>query len=303
MDVIIGVDGGGSKTEVIAYNLLGSELFKSVSGYGNVLINKEQAIKNIIDGINRCLVGVRENFKDINCIFIYAGLAGIEVGNNVYVVENELKSYFNTNVKVVNDAIIAHAALLKGNDGILTISGTGSISIGIKNGTIKRAGGWGHLIGDEGSGYYISLQAIKKLVNEEDMGYPKSLLSKAIMNYLKIKSAEEIKDFVYNSSKDTIAKLAPLVVEYSEYDNYSKEILINAAKQLVNLTLMVTKKLDFDENVKIGIKGSVLTKVNTIKQIFEKELENKLRKVEIISNEVPSAKGGFYLALSSLNLK
>ncbi|WP_443110729.1 BadF/BadG/BcrA/BcrD ATPase family protein [Caloramator sp. mosi_1] len=51
---------------------------------------------------------------------------------------------------------------MKGEDGIITISGTGSISVGKKENEIMRAGGWGHILGDEGSGYHISLKALKR---------------------------------------------------------------------------------------------------------------------------------------------
>ncbi|MEX1447827.1 BadF/BadG/BcrA/BcrD ATPase family protein [Enterococcus sp. C76] len=59
---------------------------------------------------------------------------------------------------------------LKGNDGVLIISGTGSVGYGLQHATFYRVGGWGHILGDEGSAYSIGLACYKQLANELDVG-------------------------------------------------------------------------------------------------------------------------------------
>lgn len=297
MHYIIGVDGGGTKTEAIAYNINGDVIFKNVSGFGNVLVDETKALKNIIKAIDGCINGVYRVNRDFRCIFICAGLAGVEVGNYSTIIKQKIEDYFKIKTKVVNDAVIAHASLLKGDDGIITISGTGSISIGKRGNEIVRAGGWGHILGDEGSGYHISLKVLKRAVYEYDMGFKESALTLNILKKLDIKSVEEIKDFVYKSDKASIASLVPVVVESSQYDSYAKQILFEAAEDLANITYMVANKLVMFDEVKVGVKGSILTKVDIIKETFKKLLIQKLNNVNLIEEDVPAAKGAFYLAL------
>ncbi|EQB89654.1 hypothetical protein M918_19625 [Clostridium sp. BL8] len=143
MSYIIGIDGGGTKTEAIAYTLEGQQLCRALTGFSNVLMDKNEAIKNIITAIDECNLKIANSLENNNCLAIYLGIAGGESEEVNSFVTRALSDKYGVKVKVVNDAVIAIAALLKGEDGILTISGTGSISYGVSQGKIKTAGGWG----------------------------------------------------------------------------------------------------------------------------------------------------------------
>ncbi|MCX7883648.1 MAG: ATPase [Caloramator sp.] len=303
MNYIIAVDGGGTKTEAVAYNLFGDELVSSTKGFGNIMINRETALKNIIDSINECIIKVNEKYGSSECLFIYAGLAGVEAGDYKEYIREILNKRFKTDVMVINDAELAHASLLNGGDGILTISGTGSISIGIKDGRIERTGGWGHLLGDEGSGYYIAIRALKRAALEEDSRLSKSLLTNEIMKKLNINKIEYIKEFVYSSSKGEIASLAKIVEICADSDEYANRILTDAGKELAKITCMVAQKLDFEGKVMVGIKGSIITKMNAVKKSFKESLNSKLKEVVIIEDNTSPVKGGYYLSMKELNSK
>ncbi|MFL0269054.1 N-acetylglucosamine kinase [Candidatus Clostridium radicumherbarum] len=295
MRYIIGVDGGGSKTESIAFNLQGEELGRGYGGFGNALLGFEQAIENIELSLKNCIKSVEESYNEASCVFIYLGLAGIEVESARTKLEKVLKEDFNLPVKAVNDAEIALASLLKGDDGILTISGTGSISYGLLNGRTERSGGWGHLLGDEGSGYHIAINAFKNMIFEDEHNLPTSPLSKAFMKKLSIEKAVDIIDFIYSSGKGNIASFVPIVVELADGgDSIAREILINAGKDLAEMTNNLYKKLNFKNEVEIGIKGSILTKVKLVRNSFEDAL--RVGSFTIVDEEVSPAKGAFYLA-------
>ena len=145
MKYVIGVDAGGTKTEAIAYDGNGKIIARSVKGFGNLLNDKEVALSNIESAVIEIMSTCgRENLHGI-----YVGAAGCEVGDNARLIEERLKLKINTYIKVMNDAEIALKAMLKGSDGILTISGTGSIVFGMNKGISSRCGGWGNLLGDE----------------------------------------------------------------------------------------------------------------------------------------------------------
>jgi N-acetylglucosamine kinase-like BadF-type ATPase len=293
---IIGVDGGGTKTEAIAYSLTGEELSKSLYGYGNIVLNKEIALDNILNSIGDIInhLGI-EGLKGI-----YLGLAGIEVGDNKNIVKKAVISKYSVHCCVINDADLALNAMLEGKDGILTIAGTGSISFGMNKGVVKRCGGWGHLLGDEGSGYYIAIQALKRISVECDTEIEYSDLSKSIMAELKINSGEEIKKIVYNSTKDEIARIAPIVSKLGELGSEEAlEILNTAGEDIANMTILLSKKLNLYDNFNIALKGSVLTKAVIVRKAFTRHINSKFNHVKIVDDEISSTKGAYYIYLGT----
>lgn len=296
---IIGVDGGGTKTEAAAYSLDGKVLGRGLAGFGNIILKFEEALFNINEAIDKCikeLDGIEDNNK---CMYIFLGLAGVESGNNIAKVEKIINKKYDVPVKVTNDADIAHAALLKGEDGILTISGTGSISYGIYKGRKERTGGWGHILGDEGSGYYIAIQAFKNITLQEDNNLPVSPLSKAIMKKLNINEPNDIKSFIYSSNKAQIAAFVPLVADLAnKNDKEAITILKNAGKELAVNTERLCRKLSISGGIKVGIKGSILTEIKIVREEFENYLKHNFERVVIVNENVSPTKGAYYLAKS-----
>lgn len=296
MNYIIGVDGGGTKTEAAAYSLEDKELCKGYSGFGNLILDWNQAVSNIIDSIEKCIRSINHKGEQGKCLCIYLGLAGIEANHNKERIEKVLKEKFLCEVQALNDADIAHAAMLKGEDGIMTISGTGSISYGLYKGQKSRTGGWGHILGDEGSGYFIALQAFKRMILEEDSVLAKSELTKAIMSKLNINKVNDIKGFIYSASKGEIAGYAPIVVKLAEASEINSiNILKRAGKDLAIMTEKLYKKLGIKQPINIGIKGSILTEVDIVREEFISYLQMNLKGITIIKEDISSTKGACYL--------
>ncbi|PGH77971.1 ATPase [Bacillus thuringiensis] len=294
MGYIIGVDGGGTKTEAVAYDLNGKKICEGKAGYGNLLINEKQAIINIIDAIKQCLV----TLKNEDCQYICLGLAGYGGVKDTEGITSALYATFNIPFTIVNDGVIAHAALLKGKDGILTISGTGSVSIGVKNGVEKMAGGWGHILGDEGSGYWIAMQAFIKMTQEDDEGLNYDNLTKLILTKLGYQSVLELKKFIYSSTKAEIASFVPVIVQQAEAGNdFSQNILKQAGYHLAKITLAVCKKLHFDNDVTIAIKGSILTHIPFVQTAFIEGIKQEKLEAQLVLEDVSSTLGCYYLAL------
>ncbi|MPM55876.1 N-acetylmuramic acid/N-acetylglucosamine kinase [bioreactor metagenome] len=301
MDYIIGIDGGGTKTEAVAYTLEGKELSRALTGFSNVLIDKKEAIKNIITAIDECNLKIANSLENNKLVAIYLGMAGGESEEVSSFVTRTLTNKYGVKVKVVNDAVIAIAALLKGEDGILTISGTGSISYGVRQGKVKTAGGWGHLLGDEGSGYFIAIEALRLITLEEDMDKYPSNLSKALLKEMGIENRKDIINFVYGSPKGEIAALVPVVVSCAQQgESDAIEILKRGGRELAKTTLIVYESLGFKGHVAIGIKGSILTKISMVREEFENTLKESINQVTIINEEVSPTLGAYYLALKEL---
>ncbi|MGG1139757.1 BadF/BadG/BcrA/BcrD ATPase family protein [Bacillus mycoides] len=291
MKYMIGVDGGGMKTEAIAFNQNGKELARGKSRFGNVLIDYEKALTHILEAIDQC----QTNFKNAHCVCICLGLAGVSG-----VDKNEMKlrliKRYRTQIEIYDDAMIAHAAGLKGKDGILTIAGTGAICIGKKGEVFEYSGGWGHILGDEGSGYWIALQALKKMALQFDQGVSPCRLSQSIQNQFHIFTPSDIKSFVYASSKDKVASIAPFVIKEARNGNDdAREIMMRAGKELARITIDVYNKMTFNSPVSIVVNGSILRSVSEIYAEFKKCCEKNMKEVQFVTDSEIAAKGAYFL--------
>lgn len=272
MKYVIGIDGGGTKTLLKISDLNGKLLAVCEGGPSNInSMGKEyvaNVLKNIIyEGINK----INESIE--NCNYLCIGSAGVDRPEDKKIMTDIIRSAgFDNQLIVTNDAEVALYGGVLGGEGIIIISGTGSICFGRNSqGKTCRAGGWGHIIGDEGSGYDIGKRALISIVRSYDGREKETLLTSLVLDHLKLTSAENLIDYVYRSGigKKEIADLAKIVDDaYKAGDSTAELILKNSAEELYLCTIPVIKKLGLsDKKVPLAVNGSVLTKN---KYIFDK---------------------------------
>jgi len=170
------------------------------------------------------------------------GVAGLDTGHDRQVIEEMVREALARTqvaadrIVVENDGVAALLGATGGAPGILIIAGTGSIVYGINaQGISARAGGWGHRIGDEGSGYWIGKQAIQAALRGFDGRSGPTAITGMLLRYLGLRNEEELFNWVYSSeySVDKTAELAKLVGEAEqEGDEAARLILETAADEL-----------------------------------------------------------------------
>ena len=152
-----------------------------------------------------------------------------------------------TRVLVVNDALVALEAGAPGSPGIVIICGTGSIAYGRNaQGLAARSGGWGHIIGDEGSGYWIGRQAVQAVMRDADGRGPATSLSQQVLAHFDVPVASSLVHIVYgpHSANRSMAMLGPSVQLASESgDEVASAILDRAASELALAARSVAERL------------------------------------------------------------
>lgn len=291
MKYLIGIDAGGTKSELVAYDLSGRAIFKKIGGAGNPAVNLENTVNNIISLTGEC---TGELGKE-GCLFISIGMASVETGNYIELIKKYVERDFGIETTVLNDAEMACMAYFGGGDGILAIAGTGSSCYVQKNGQGEMVGGWGHILGDEGSGYHIVMEAFKSIVYKIDRNMNQDALSIKLLHEIGGSSRSKIMEFIYNNEKDAIAALFPVIVHAAEAgDALAVRYLEEAARALAELTLAAYEK-EFDDHITIGIKGGVFHNSALIRRTYVNELEKHLKSFRIIGEDISATRAVLYL--------
>lgn len=271
---VVGLDGGGTKTEVIVADLDGNILSQFKSGAINIngesIQNVERNLIYIFDTISSQI----GNSDD--CVYTCIGTAGI---SNPLTKETLKKAVVNSgyagSLFITGDHETALYGALGKVDGIILIAGTGSICYGKnKYGIEKRTGGFGYLIDDEGSGYAIGRDILAAIVRSVDGRGKETLSKEMVFSQLNISSIEELIGFIYakDTNKRDIAKLAPnLTIACAAGDSAALEIAKKCSDELVKLVIPIANKLELYDG-EIALAGSVLQKDEFIRNLFVQKI-------------------------------
>jgi len=184
---------------------------------------------------------------------------------------------YKARVLVVNDALVALEAGAPGQPGVVVISGTGSISYGRNaRGEAARSGGWGYVLGDEGSGYWIGRAALRAVLRQSDHRGPDTILSPLLLEHFGIQRAQELIHEVYHTNlrPSAIGSLAQCVqAAFSKGDAVAIGILRGAADELEASALSVARRLDMvGELFTFILAGGIFRAVPWLEQELERRL-------------------------------
>jgi len=309
LDYVAGIDGGATKTICIVADNKGRVLGRGVSGpsnYQNVGISA--AKKALLQSIKRAASNARlerSRFK-VACF----GMAGLDSPYDMKVIpkfiRDEIK--FCEKITVVHDSVIALYGATGGQPGLIVEAGTGSFAAGLnKRGEIKRVGGWGNIIGDEGSAYEIGRQALKAFLRSYDGREIRTLLTEKIMKVLKLQVEEDLVQRVYTErmSVSEIAAVAPLVAEAAdEGDAVAKRILTEAGREIASHAIAIAKALGMEnEDVEVYMTGGVFKAGSHVLKPFQEEINKIMPKARLASPKFEPAMGAAFLALRELSEK
>jgi N-acetylglucosamine kinase-like BadF-type ATPase len=266
--LLIGVDGGGTSTTVWLADAHGTVLGRGLAGPSNIkAVGADTTRANLDESVRLAFAdsGLELAPVEVSCL----GLAGFDrAEDKQWLRDWGSGTVWARRLVLVNDGDLVVAAGTPEGWGVGVIAGTGSIAVGrARDGRSARSGGWGYLLGDEGSAYAVALAGLRLVAQRADgrarpdLGRPGSL-TLGICEALGIASTWELVATIYREGFDRtrIASLAPAVVKAAQMDeSISDTILEPAGWALADMVAAVARQLHIESGVlPLAMAGSFL---------------------------------------------
>ena len=297
MNAVLGIDGGGTRTRA------------SIIEGERVLAHAESgSIKRLRVGAKASEANLRALLKEV---YAQAGVSGVSAASvgvasaSMPGVKEWILAVFQDfgveRSEVVGDEVIALDAAFHGGPGILQIAGTGSNTVGrAPDGSRESAGGWSSRLGDEGSGYWIGVNSVRRALHAHDREQPTQILRKVG----EIWGTPNLADLI-NLGDSTpgpdFAALAPAISELAlAGDPVAKAVLAQAAADLVEFVLLVRSKLRrkhaIEGEVPVAWTGGVIEQMTLVREAFFAGLHAAAPLMPVSREPVVSLEGALWRA-------
>lgn len=301
---LMGIDGGQTSVKCALANLDGVILGQG-QGRGLLHLAAPDGAERFVEAIGRAMQAAWEDagLAKQPLSSLTMGLTGVtsaETPEAKLASELVRKLVTVEKIRIENDAVAALMGAHAGGPGIICIAGTGAITLGQDaHGRLERAGGWGWLLGDEGSAFWIGREALRAALRaQEGLGPPTSLLQ-AFQHHFQIDQMIQVKRVVFSAEfgAQGFAALAPMVqCAASEGDEVSGEILHQGGNELAAAVLAVARKLDFGGlPVPIAPVGGAFEHINDMRQAFADRLTAS-GGCQIVEPRFPPVMGAVFMA-------
>lgn len=304
MIYILGIDGGGTKTRAMMADEAGNLLAETEGGPTNINAAGYDSVKSVLSEVLSGIL-MKTGAVPSNCVSLCIGAAGAGRQDERDKIAHILNANgFTCNVTVTDDVTTALYGGLEGEPGVMLISGTGSICLGRnRQGEMYRCGGWGHILGDEGSGYDIGRGVLTAVMRAFDGRGPETAMTSMVLDYLKMKSAEDMVEYVYRSGvgKKDIAALARFAdIGCEVKDSAALSLLDNAAQELNLAVSTVIRRLQFDSAPDVCLGGGVLNRSHFLRERLTSLLTHSYPEISVIPMKRDAAWGAVYLARENI---
>jgi glucosamine kinase len=295
--VVLGIDGGGTRTRASIVDGECVLAFAEAGSIKRLRVGATAAEENL-----RAVLG--EVYKQAGVRGVQAASAGVASATMPGVpewIEAVFAEFGVERSEVVGDEIIALDAAFRGGPGILQIAGTGTNCIGrAPDGGREGAGGWSSRLGDEGSGYWIGLHAIRRALNAYDREEPTRVLE-VVGRIWGTNAIEELVNLGDSTPGPDFAALAPAISKLAdEGDAVALGVLEQAAKDLAGFVLLVREKLWRKHGLKAEVPvawiGSVLGKSQRVREGFYAGLKAVAPEMPVRDTEVVALEGAIWRA-------
>ncbi|MEQ9400188.1 MAG: BadF/BadG/BcrA/BcrD ATPase family protein [Longimicrobiales bacterium] len=297
MTYYLGVDGGGTRTRAVVLDREGVEKGRAEGAAALADARHPERAAEALRDVCFAALGAADSAAPARAVWAGVAGAGREAARSA--VELELSRFGVADVcRVGTDVVAAFHDAFPSGPGILLIAGTGSIAWGrAESGREGRVGGWGHHIGDEGSGYAIGREALRRVARHADGRAPETALREALLDELGLETVDRLVQWAADATKAQVAALAPVVARSSDQgDPVAGEILVHAVEELEGHVATVLARLGpWSQPPSVALGGGLLRPGRPLRAAMERVLERM--GLAARAGEPDAARGAARLAL------
>lgn len=277
-EIYLGVDGGGTKTAFLL-DVDGKRFESKQITIHPKQVTKQQFFEIMKLGVGDVCRKACIDPEEISYTFVAAPGYGQYPDTEAYIDEGIREAIGSDRFTVANDCVNGWAGSLNAKPGINLVLGTGQIGYGVdEEGNSMRSGGWGPLLGDEASGYYIGLKLLNHFTKMSDGRSDKTILYDIIREKLDLKEDMEIIDKAEKMKRDEIASLSRIFTEaLDKKDPYCEKLLEEISKEAAAVIDSIIKGLNFKEEVKVSYSGGVFNLGDRLIKKIEEKSKNKIK--------------------------
>ncbi len=301
--LIVGVDGGGTKTKVVVADEQGQELATatgagSAARPGQTTHAAEVIAQTVAEALALC-----DRSGEVPRV-LCAGLAGAGREPERQAVREALvRLEVADHVIVEPDAIVALQDAFGVGPGILLVSGTGSSCFGRSpTGAFGRCGGWGLNIGDEGSGAWIGRKALSVVAAAADGREPDTALLPAVLTALELESSDGLVAWAAQADPAALARIASTVITVAATgDLRTNSLLALATEELVTHVRALARQLFADERatIPVALAGGLMERGSFLRKLVELRLKSAVPGATVRTEPVMPARGAVQMALQA----
>jgi N-acetylglucosamine kinase-like BadF-type ATPase len=265
MKVYLGLDGGGTKTDAAALDEQGELLARCLGGPSNPHSTSfEIALSEVMSAIDGVLERLPADQFEVASICL--AVSGFSTDDEQALLKKAVTHHLSKHglaipVFIQSEGQIALMAAVGSPYGVLVISGTGSICYGYTpEGSALRTGGWGHYLGDEGSGYQLGLRTLRAVMRSYDSIAPPTVMTELIMKEYGFKQITDLKGYIYipSHSKAEVAAFSSLCIHAAEAgDAAAIAIIKEEAAALADTAAALLRRSPALRDYPVVLSGSV----------------------------------------------
>ncbi|MBE3583165.1 MAG: hypothetical protein IMX01_03505 [Limnochordaceae bacterium] len=315
---VAGTDGGQTKTVTVLADTQGRALAAGWSGPANHINEPggpERCRRAVLSALQAAQAAYeRRNGNRLNPPTLLAAAYGMSGGNlrMAEIIRSVVQA--ERQVVVVHDSMNAWMGALAGREGVIVIGGTGSVGYGRdRQGREATSGGWGHLMGDEGSGYWLAGQGLTAATQAADGRGPATLLTELLPQLAGKHTLGELHDWIYGeATRPEYAGLGRAVaLAAAQGDKVAQGILAQAGRLLGELAVAVIQRLwpgsgasasSSPEPILVSYAGGVFAAGATVLDAFRQAVTTAVPAAQVVTPRLPPVGGSLLLAYQSLGV-
>lgn len=302
--LIIGVDGGGTKTRAVLADERGEKIAESTGAGSTVKSGEAERSAGVIAGVVRDVLEEADKTGTKPRV-LYVGVAGVGRPTEREALYEALNAHqLAEEVVIDTDFSVALTDAFGEGPGVLVIAGTGSSAFARgPAGATARCGGWGPVIGDEGSGSWIGRRALSVVAAAADGREPETALTGAVLTAAEVSETAELIRWAANATPATLATLAPVVMTVADAGDLRANSIVSMAVEELSLHVRaLARQLFTDEraSVPVALTGGLLRKGSSFRKRLEHRLKTAVPGAQVHAGEIDAARGAVQGALRTL---